>query len=96
MHFLSLSRSGAILVARPLDYEACKEYFLTVEACDGGTPSLSAITTVNINLTDVNDNAPMFSREIYTAVVSEDATTGDSVVQVVCSRSCFACLYLRH
>ncbi|XP_040049953.2 protocadherin Fat 3 isoform X3 [Gasterosteus aculeatus] len=75
--------TGAILVARPLDYEACKEYFLTVEACDGGTPSLSAITTVNINLTDVNDNAPMFSREIYTAVVSEDATTGDSVVQLL-------------
>uniref|UniRef100_A0A8C9WZK6 FAT atypical cadherin 3a n=1 Tax=Sander lucioperca TaxID=283035 RepID=A0A8C9WZK6_SANLU len=74
--------TGAILVAQPLDYEMCKDYFLTVEARDGGTPPLSAITTVNINLTDVNDNAPMFSRDLYTAVVSEDATTGESVVQV--------------
>ncbi|XP_033953236.1 protocadherin Fat 3a isoform X2 [Pseudochaenichthys georgianus] len=75
--------TGAILVAQPLDYETCRDYFLTVEARDGGTPPLSAITTVNINLTDVNDNAPMFSREPYTAVVSEDATTGESVVQLV-------------
>lgn len=74
--------SGAILVAMPLDYENCRDYFLTVEARDGGTPPLSAITTVNINLTDVNDNAPMFSRDLYPAVVSEDATTGESVVQV--------------
>ncbi|XP_031734075.1 protocadherin Fat 3a isoform X2 [Anarrhichthys ocellatus] len=75
--------TGAILVAQPLDYETCRDYFLTVEACDGGTPPLSAITTVNINLTDVNDNAPMFSRDLYAAVVSEDATTGESVVQLV-------------
>ncbi|KAM6932333.1 protocadherin Fat 3-like [Lycodopsis pacificus] len=75
--------TGAILVAQPLDYETCRDYFLTVEACDGGTPPLSAITTVNINLTDVNDNAPIFSRDLYAAVVSEDATTGESVVQLV-------------
>ncbi|XP_034385055.1 protocadherin Fat 3a isoform X3 [Cyclopterus lumpus] len=75
--------TGAILVSQPLDYETCRDFFLTVEARDGGTPPLSAITTVNINLTDVNDNAPMFSRDLYTAVVSEDATTGESVVQLV-------------
>lgn len=79
---LSSTSSGAILVAQPLDYETCRDYFLTVEARDGGTPPLSAITTVNINLTDVNDNAPMFSRDLYTAVVSEDVTIGESVVQV--------------
>uniref|UniRef100_A0A8C3A881 FAT atypical cadherin 3a n=1 Tax=Cyclopterus lumpus TaxID=8103 RepID=A0A8C3A881_CYCLU len=72
--------TGAILVSQPLDYETCRDFFLTVEARDGGTPPLSAITTVNINLTDVNDNAPMFSRDLYTAVVSEDATTGESVL----------------
>lgn len=70
------------MVSKPLDYETCRDYFLTVEARDGGMPPLSAVTTVNINLTDVNDNAPMFSRDLYTAVVSEDAAIGESVVQV--------------
>lgn len=73
---------GAILVAQSLDYETCRDYFLTVEARDGGAPPLSAITTVNINLTDVNDNIPMFSCDVYAAVVSEEAPIGESVVQV--------------
>ncbi|XP_027900863.1 protocadherin Fat 3a isoform X3 [Xiphophorus couchianus] len=75
--------TGAILVALPLDYDTCKDYFLTVEARDGGTPPLSAITTLNINLTDVNDNAPVFSHALYTAVVPEDSTIGHFVVQLV-------------
>ncbi|XP_028275191.1 protocadherin Fat 3 [Parambassis ranga] len=75
--------TGAILVAQPLDYETCKDYFLIVEARDGGTPTLSAITKVNINLTDVNDNTPMFSSDLYSAMVSEDATVGETVVQLV-------------
>lgn len=73
---------GAVIVAQPLDYETCRDYFLTVEARDGGTPPLSAITTVNINLTDVNDNAPMFSYDRYTAVLSEDSNLEEFVVQV--------------
>ncbi|KAF6720859.1 Protocadherin Fat 3 [Oryzias melastigma] len=79
--------SGAIIVAQPLDYETCRDYFLTVEARDGGTPPLSAVTTVNINLTDVNDNAPTFSRDLYTALVSEDAFVGEFVVQLVAEDS---------
>ncbi|XP_036391985.1 protocadherin Fat 3a [Megalops cyprinoides] len=75
--------TGAITVSKALDFETCKDYFLTVEARDGGTPPLSAVTTVNINLTDVNDNAPMFSRDVYTAIISEDATIGESVVKLM-------------
>lgn len=74
---------GVISVLKPLDYETGKDYFLTVEAWDGGTPPLSAITTININLTDVNDNAPMFSSDLYTAVVSEDATIDTFIVKVM-------------
>ncbi|KAM6933567.1 protocadherin Fat 3-like [Xenentodon cancila] len=75
-------KTGAVLVAQPLDYETCRDYFLTVEARDGGTPTLSTITMVNINVTDVNDNAPIFSHDLYTAVVSEDANIGQFVIQL--------------
>lgn len=60
----------------------CKDFYLIIEAKDGGSPALSAVTTVNINVTDVNDNAPRFSQEVYSAVVSEDASIGDSLITV--------------
>lgn len=74
-------------MAQPLDYETCRDYFLTVEARDGGTPTLSAVTTVNINLTDVNDNTPVFSHDLYSAVLSEDAAVGQFVAKVNSKRS---------
>lgn len=55
---------------------------MTVEATDGGTPSLSDVVTVNINVTDINDNSPVFSQDTYTAVVSEDAMLEQSVITV--------------
>lgn len=65
-----------------LDYELSHEYYITVEATDGGSPPLSDIATVNINLTDVNDNKPVFSQDVYTAVISEDAELGKTVLAV--------------
>lgn len=71
-----------ISIFEALDFESCKDFYLVVEAKDGGTPALSAVTTVNVNVTDVNDNAPTFSQPVYSAVISEDAAIGDSVVMV--------------
>lgn len=73
---------GGVFVIEPLDYETSHEFYLTVEATDGGTPSLSDMATVNINLTDVNDNSPIFNQDIYSAVISEDAELGKTVLTV--------------
>ncbi|KPI91036.1 Fat-like cadherin-related tumor suppressor-like [Papilio xuthus] len=75
--------TGALTVARPLDFEHRKEYFLTVQAVDGGTPPLSDHATVNITVLDGNDNAPVFSQPSYGARVREDAAPGGLVAQVV-------------
>uniref|UniRef100_A0A674MUG8 FAT atypical cadherin 1a n=1 Tax=Takifugu rubripes TaxID=31033 RepID=A0A674MUG8_TAKRU len=75
-------RSGDVFVIEPLDYEASHEYYITIEATDGGSPPLSDMATVNINLTDVNDNRPVFSQDVYTAVVSEDTELGRTVATV--------------
>lgn len=74
--------TGAIFVIENLDYESSHEYYLTVEATDGGTPSLSDVATVNINVTDINDNTPVFSQSTYMAVVSEDAVLEQPVITV--------------
>uniref|UniRef100_A0A2K5D8Q4 Protocadherin Fat 3 n=1 Tax=Aotus nancymaae TaxID=37293 RepID=A0A2K5D8Q4_AOTNA len=76
-------KTGGISVSEVLDYELCKRFYLVVEAKDGGTPALSAVATVNINLTDVNDNPPKFSQDVYSAVISEDALVGDSVILLI-------------
>ena len=73
---------GDIFVIEPLDFEVSHEYYITIEATDGGSPPLSDMATVNINLTDVNDNRPVFSQETYTAVVSEDTELGKTVMAV--------------
>ncbi|KAJ7419437.1 FAT atypical cadherin 3 [Willisornis vidua] len=76
-------KTGVISIFEALDFESCKDFYLVVEAKDGGTPALSAVTTVNVNVTDVNDNAPTFSQEVYSAVISEDAAVGDSVMMLI-------------
>uniref|UniRef100_F6T585 FAT atypical cadherin 1 n=1 Tax=Ornithorhynchus anatinus TaxID=9258 RepID=F6T585_ORNAN len=74
--------TGAVFVSASLDYEQARDYCLTVEATDGGSPPLSDVATVNINVTDINDHAPVFSQDSYTAVVSEDAAPDQSILTV--------------
>ncbi len=73
---------GSISVADDLDFEVCKDYYLTVEAWDNGNPPLSTATMVTIELMDVNDNAPAFSQDIYNVLVSEDAPVGQTITKV--------------
>lgn len=65
----------------PLDFEVSREHYLTVEGSRGKS-SLSDITTVIINVTDVNDNAPVFGRGDYSTEISEDLTPGSLVMKV--------------
>uniref|UniRef100_A0AAY5L2H7 FAT atypical cadherin 3b n=1 Tax=Esox lucius TaxID=8010 RepID=A0AAY5L2H7_ESOLU len=74
---------GSISVVDDLDFEACKDFFLTVEALDGGEPPLSSTTMVTIELMDVNDNAPSFSQDTYNVLVSEDAAVGQTITRLL-------------
>ncbi|XP_041947685.1 protocadherin Fat 3 isoform X2 [Alosa sapidissima] len=74
---------GTITIADDLDFEVCKDYFLNVEAWDGGNPPLSTTAMVTIELMDVNDNAPSFSEEIYNVIISEDASIGETVIRLM-------------
>ncbi|XP_023314181.1 fat-like cadherin-related tumor suppressor homolog isoform X1 [Trichogramma pretiosum] len=74
--------TGAISIAEQLDYERAKDYYLTIQAIDGGVPPLTNHATVNITVLDSNDNAPIFSQSSYRGSVNEAASLGEAVVQV--------------
>ena len=73
---------GILSIAAPLDYETMHGYYILVKAIDGGTPPLSAEVGVNITVTDINDNAPLFPHKSYNAVIREDALVGDKIIKV--------------
>lgn len=75
-------QTGAIITSKLLDRETISGYLLTVTARDGGTPSLSDTTDVEISVSDVNDNYPVFKQSLYSGNILEDALIGTSVVQV--------------
>ncbi|XP_015235254.1 PREDICTED: protocadherin-16-like [Cyprinodon variegatus] len=53
---------------------------IVIEARDGGSPSLSALTTVQVQISDVNDNAPVFHQSEYRATVAEDTVPGLTIL----------------
>ena len=74
--------TGVLSVIDPLDFESAREYFLSILATDGGTPPLSNTAIVKVNITDANDNAPVFGMTVYHAEVTEDAEVNAVVIQV--------------
>ena len=74
--------TGLVSLTRPVDHERSKEYFLTIQATDGGEPPLSNHATVNITIMDDNDNAPEFGQKSYNAVVNENSPIHTTVIAV--------------
>ena len=85
LEFSINSQTGAIMTTKLLDRESVSGYLLTVTAKDGGIPPMSDTTDVEISVTDVNDNAPVFDSMHYSGSVREDVLIGTSVVKVSAS-----------
>lgn len=72
----------SLVVTKVLDREERDNYLLRVEAIDGGLPPLMGTLTVHINVTDINDNAPIFSEQTYSISVVENAPVGTVIGRV--------------
>ncbi|XP_023473309.1 protocadherin alpha-11 isoform X10 [Equus caballus] len=72
----------SLVLDSALDRESVSVYKLVVTAQDGGSPSLSATTSLSVEVADVNDNAPTFAQPEYTVFVKENNPPGSHIFTV--------------
>uniref|UniRef100_A0A8C3P488 Cadherin domain-containing protein n=1 Tax=Cyanoderma ruficeps TaxID=181631 RepID=A0A8C3P488_9PASS len=72
----------SVVTASELDREQVSEYNVTVRAADGGSPALQSSAVLALRVLDVNDNAPVFAEERYSARLAENNAAGALVLRV--------------
>ncbi|OWA49788.1 Fat-like cadherin-related tumor suppressor-like protein [Hypsibius exemplaris] len=70
--FMVDSKTGWLSLRRRLDKEAQGEFALVIKATDSGSPPLSSTASVDIEVLDINDNAPYFAQSQYEVSVKEE------------------------
>ncbi|XP_030594789.1 protocadherin beta-16-like [Archocentrus centrarchus] len=71
-----------LLTDSDLDRERASQYNITITCSDEGLPSLTSSVTITLQISDVNDNAPVFERTSYEAYIVENNTPGLSIFTV--------------
>ncbi|XP_023230562.1 cadherin-related tumor suppressor-like, partial [Centruroides sculpturatus] len=74
--------TGEVWITEGLDYEVLPKYELWIEARDSDTPPLSSVVRLDIDITDANDNAPIFAFDVYNATIIEEQSPPQFVIGV--------------
>uniref|UniRef100_A0A8C5MD59 Cadherin domain-containing protein n=1 Tax=Leptobrachium leishanense TaxID=445787 RepID=A0A8C5MD59_9ANUR len=75
----SSSNFYKIVTKSSLDREQTLSYNITIQAMDKGSPPLSSKQIIRLDISDVNDNAPMFEKNNYVVYIPENNLPGVSV-----------------
>uniref|UniRef100_A0A8C1W2W0 Protocadherin-related 15a n=1 Tax=Cyprinus carpio TaxID=7962 RepID=A0A8C1W2W0_CYPCA len=78
----TINAMGSIFTAVPLDRETRSRYDLIVEASDGAVDPRRSTITLLVEVTDINDNSPVFSQPIYTVNVPENTPAGTVILRL--------------
>ncbi|XP_059201689.1 protocadherin alpha-3-like [Centropristis striata] len=71
-----------LVLQKSLDRETAGSNLLVLTALDGGKPPKSGNMNILVKVLDVNDNTPIFSKDVYSVTLSENAPVGTTVIQV--------------
>ncbi|KAM4554636.1 protocadherin alpha-13-like isoform 17-T17 [Odontesthes bonariensis] len=71
-----------LVLKKPLDREEKTEHGLILTALDGGSPSKSGALHLTITVLDANDNRPVFSKDVYTVSLEENASRGTLLIKL--------------
>uniref|UniRef100_UPI0037E8BBB5 protocadherin alpha-8-like n=1 Tax=Semicossyphus pulcher TaxID=241346 RepID=UPI0037E8BBB5 len=72
----------SIVTKEFLDREQVSHFEITIKATDCGEPPLSTFKTLNIQISDVNDNRPHFSQNPLQFYLTENNVAGASIFSV--------------
>ncbi|XP_027766361.1 protocadherin gamma-B5-like, partial [Empidonax traillii] len=79
------SKQPELVLEKTLDREKQSSFELLLTAVDGGEPMRTGTVQVRVNVTDANDNPPVFSQDRYRTSLREDAPPGSEVLKVSAS-----------
>ncbi|XP_018422197.1 PREDICTED: protocadherin gamma-B1-like [Nanorana parkeri] len=82
---LSSNSFYTIITTGPMDREKVSNYNITIVATDRGCPPLSSHQTITLEISDVNDNLPLFMKSTYVAYIQENNLPGASVYSIQAS-----------
>uniref|UniRef100_A0A8C9XFA8 Protocadherin 2 alpha a 15 n=1 Tax=Sander lucioperca TaxID=283035 RepID=A0A8C9XFA8_SANLU len=71
-----------LVLQKSLDREAAGSNSLVLTALDGGEPPKYGTMNILVKVLDVNDNVPVFSKDIYSVTLYENVPVGTTVIQV--------------
>ena len=74
--------TGTLVLQKSLDYERDKSFVLEVTVRDGGSPALEDTATLKVEVTDVNDNAPVFPSTAIVVQIQEGVAGNTAVVSM--------------
>ncbi|KAM8847887.1 protocadherin alpha-3-like [Synchiropus picturatus] len=72
----------SLVVDGPLDREAAPQYNISITATDEGSPPLSSTRVIQVQVSDVNDNKPLFTESSINVYVKENSPVG-AVIKAV-------------
>lgn len=80
--FIIESTSGIVRTLRRLDRENVPVYSLQAFAVDKGVPALKTPVNIHVTILDVNDNPPVFEKDEFDIMVSENSPIGLVVAHI--------------
>uniref|UniRef100_A0A4W4FZS6 Protocadherin 2 alpha b 1 n=1 Tax=Electrophorus electricus TaxID=8005 RepID=A0A4W4FZS6_ELEEL len=74
--------SAELVLIKALDREKTPSVDLSVTAVDGGSPAKTGTLLIKVNVLDINDNAPIFSKSLYKVSIAEHSPIGTTVTKL--------------
>ncbi|KAM4621308.1 protocadherin gamma-C5-like [Polymixia lowei] len=70
-----------LVLEKSLDREKKAVHQLLLTALDGGNPIMSGSSQITVNVLDINDNFPVFDKNLYKVMLGENSAKGAFVIK---------------